>query len=290
LVRFCQGGCLSADHTLSCREIITFSDMAFHYGDDTDRVSAEKLQTRLLQDDSKDSGILNRLVQCMRQFKKHDNKIPKQDGRESRSYAVDMVKLMHVLHRIYERLCKSDVVVHRETNERRAPEGNDESDEEPAGSHESGSHENGDRMKAGAKADSDQEEQDTEQIGQLQVPDNEHEDLKEAGTPAKAPENSLEDELSDHAEDLKGIKAKHTADEEEGETPAGPENPLEDELSDQDQKDVKRKHAADQEQGNTAAAPEHSLEDELSDQDQDQDQKDVNGKQACAHRTMIQLL
>jgi hypothetical protein len=97
-----------------CRELVTFLDMAFHYGSDSDKQKAEKLQTQLLQDDTKEAGVLNRVLQSMRQFKKNDKKIPKQEGRESRGYAVDMVNTLHVMLRVYERICKSGVFVMRE--------------------------------------------------------------------------------------------------------------------------------------------------------------------------------
>lgn len=73
------------------------------------------LQRRLLQDDTKESGVLNRITQCMRQFKKHDKRIARQEGRETRAYAVDMVKTMHIVLRVYTRLCKENFSAARNT-------------------------------------------------------------------------------------------------------------------------------------------------------------------------------
>jgi hypothetical protein len=93
--------------------------MAFHYGSEADRAAAGDLQKQLLYDDSKDCGILNRVVRSMKDFHKHDKRIPKQERRESRAYAVDMVKTLHVLLRVYERLCRAPFTV--TCGERAAP-------------------------------------------------------------------------------------------------------------------------------------------------------------------------
>lgn len=105
--------------------------MAYHYGSDNDKQKAEKLEIQLLQDDTKEAGVLNRVLQCMRNFKKHDKKVPRQEGRESRGYAVDMVKMLHVVLRVYERICKSGFVLHREPG--RAGAQSDSSEDENEG-------------------------------------------------------------------------------------------------------------------------------------------------------------
>lgn len=96
---------------LFCRESLSLLDLAFHYGSEQDKTAADILQRRLLQDDTKEAGVLNRITQCMRQFKKHDRRIARQEGRESRAYAVDMVKTMHIVLRVYARLCKESFSV-----------------------------------------------------------------------------------------------------------------------------------------------------------------------------------
>lgn len=97
-----------------CREVLSLLDLAFHYGSEQDQRAADILQRRLLEDDTKEAGVLNRISQCMRQFKKHDKRIARQEGRETRAYAVDMVKTLHVVLRVYSRLCKESFsVVHR---------------------------------------------------------------------------------------------------------------------------------------------------------------------------------
>lgn len=90
-------------------------DLAYHYGSEQDKAAADMLQKRLLHDDSKDCGLLNRIVLSMKEFKKHDKKIAQQGRRESRGYAADMVKAMHVVLRIYERLSKSHFSVKKRT-------------------------------------------------------------------------------------------------------------------------------------------------------------------------------
>lgn len=101
-----------------CRESLSLLDLAFHYGSAQDKKAADILQRRLLQDDTKEAGVLNRIAQCMRQFKKHDKRIARQEGRESRAYAVDMVKTMHIVLRVYARLCKESFSVMRNSSRR----------------------------------------------------------------------------------------------------------------------------------------------------------------------------
>ena len=95
--------------------MVTLLDLAFHYGSEEDKRAADLLQRRLLHDDSKDCGVLNRIVGCMKDFKKHDRKIAKQARRETREYATDMVKTMHIVLRVYERLSKSHFSVKKRT-------------------------------------------------------------------------------------------------------------------------------------------------------------------------------
>lgn len=91
-------------------------DLAFHYGSQDDKKVADMLQRRLLQNETKEAGVLNRITQCMRQYKKHDKRIARQEGRESRAYAVDMVKTMHIVLRVYSRLCQQNFSVVRPSN------------------------------------------------------------------------------------------------------------------------------------------------------------------------------
>jgi hypothetical protein len=106
-----------------CREVVTLLDLAFHYGSEEDKRAADMLQRRLLHDDSKDCGVLNRIVGCMKEFKKHDKKIAKQERRETREYGVNMVMTMHVVLRVYERLSKSAFSVKKRTRYHTAPTG-----------------------------------------------------------------------------------------------------------------------------------------------------------------------
>ena len=80
-------------------------DLALQRGSPADRSAAAALQRRLLADDSKESGVLQHVVAAMRAFPKHDRKIAKQDQRETRSYACDLVRTAAVVLRAYERLC-----------------------------------------------------------------------------------------------------------------------------------------------------------------------------------------
>lgn len=94
---------------------MTLLDLAYHYGAPDDKAAADALQRRLLHDDSKDAGVLNRIVGSMKEFKKHDKKIARQERRESREYAADLAKAMHVVLRIYERLGKQNFSVKKRT-------------------------------------------------------------------------------------------------------------------------------------------------------------------------------
>lgn len=97
------------------------------------------LQRRLLQDDTKEAGVLNRITQCMRQFKKHDKRIARQEGRETRAYAVDMVKTMHIVLRVYTRLCKENFSAVRNTTYKMKRDDMSKSQALPSGEIEGGS-------------------------------------------------------------------------------------------------------------------------------------------------------
>lgn len=216
------------------RELITFLDMAYHYGSDSDKRRAEKLETQLLQDDTKEAGVLNRVLQSMRQFKKHDKKVPRQEGRESRGYAVDMVKMLHVVLRVYERICKSGFVVQRDPVSNAAAQDEDEDSEDDkdyaAGSEEDAAegspqrgetaakarvdpgeavHVEGEAVAAGAAEDLDDVEQPSTPrasppAGKEDVNDEGVGVAEGAGVPEIAP---LEDELSEDGEG-DGLKEK----------------------------------------------------------------------------------
>ena len=98
-----------------CREVVTLLDLAFHYGAPADKRAADMLQKRLLHDDSKDCGVLNRIVSSMKEFKRHDKKVAKQERRETREYGLDMAKTLHVVLRVYERLAKAAFAVKKRT-------------------------------------------------------------------------------------------------------------------------------------------------------------------------------
>ena len=97
------------------REAVTLLDLAYNYGSAEDKRSADLLQKRLLHDDSKECGVMNRIVSAMKDFKKHDRKIANQARRESREYGVDLIKTLHVVLRVYERLSKSNFSVKKRT-------------------------------------------------------------------------------------------------------------------------------------------------------------------------------
>jgi hypothetical protein len=59
--------------------------------------------------------VANRIVACMKDFKRHDKKVAKQTRRETRAYGVDMVKALHVVLRVYERLSKARFSVKKRT-------------------------------------------------------------------------------------------------------------------------------------------------------------------------------
>lgn len=210
-----------------CRELLTFLDMAYHYGSDRDKRKAEKLQVQLLQDDTKEAGVLNRVLQSMRQFKKHDKKVPRQEGRESRGYAVDMVKMLHVVLRVYERICKSGFVVQREPMSNAAAQDEDEDSEDDkdykAGSEDNATEGTPYRGETAAKADVDSWQavhsqgeavaagptEDVDAVEQPSTPrasppaGNEDADSDECGAAKRAGVSEsarLEDELSDDEE------------------------------------------------------------------------------------------
>lgn len=242
-----------------CRELITFLDMAYHYGSDSDKRKAEKLQTQLLQDDTKEAGVLNRVLQSMRQFKKHDKKVPRQEGRESRGYAVDMVKMLHVVLRVYERICKSGFVIQREPMTADAQDMS--SDDESAGSDydplnpEQGSPKKGDRGDK-ADVDSDAEMNETGQgegAAQAATSPGEADAVEQPATPRASPPaeeegtkdaaavcpevaaSGLEDEVSDGA-----AEKENSAAVKENSAAAEKENSAAEELQPQQQQKKKK--------------------------------------------------
>lgn len=207
------------------RELITFLDMAYHYGSDSDKRTAEKLQTQLLQDDTKEAGVLNRVLQSMRQFKKHDKKVPRQEGRESRGYAVDMVKMLHVVLRVYERICKSGFVVQREPISRSAAQdqGSDDEKDDAAESEDDaleGSPQPGEKA---AKADDSDAAMHAEEGG-AEVATGDADAVEQPSTPRASPPAGKENVEGEEG----GVAEKEHA----GVSENALEDTLEDELSD----------------------------------------------------------
>lgn len=109
------GAHLNRPWSVLCREVVTLLDLAYHYGAPEDSRAADALQRRLLHDDSKDAGVLNRIVAAMKDFKRHDKKIAKQARRETRAYGADLTKTLHVVLRVYGRLAAEEFSVKKRT-------------------------------------------------------------------------------------------------------------------------------------------------------------------------------
>lgn len=233
------------------RELITFLDMAYHYGSDSDKRKAEKLETQLLQDDTKEAGVLNRVLQSMRQFKKHDKKVPRQEGRESRGYAVDMVKMLHVVLRVYERICKSGFVVQRDPVSNAAAQDEDEDSEDDkdyaAGSEEDAAEVSPQRGETAAKARVDSGEAvHAEGAAVAAGAAEDLDDVQQPSTPRASPPAGKEDVDDEGVGVAEGVGVPEIA-------------PLEDELSEDGEGDGLKEKEKPQKQKPKVLVPQCSL-------------------------------